>query len=512
MSDPASFTTVEAKIVRMLRTRSTPTDIDEIASVLHEAHPQVANGLRSLSDRGFAAIREEAVTEYGLGPKGKALPGGKLPERLVMEALAARKRIALRDLEQAAGLSQKEAGRALKPLESMGLAAREGGELIARGSLCEGSVPPESAHERLIAYLTAGGRGAPAAIAAAGIDLAQALAGLGDRGGIVAARERRRWWASLTENGLALDDERMVVRKTVTALETALLTDGSWRRVDFRPYDVNLASRRLYPGKEHPLRRVLDDTRRVFLELGFTEVASPLVESAFWDFDALFQPQDHPAREMQDTFYVLRPDHARLPADDLVRRVERTHEDGGDTGSTGWDYRWDEATARRVVLRTHTTAGTIRALAENPHPPRKVFLVGTVFRREAVDYKHLPLFYQVDGIIIDAHASFASLLGTLEGFYRKMGFERFEFRPGFFPYTEPSVEVFVWHEEKKDWVEMGGAGVFREEVTVPLGCTVPVLAWGLGLERLAMFRYGLESIRDLYLSDLAWLREVPLCR
>ncbi|MBN1426605.1 phenylalanine--tRNA ligase subunit alpha [Candidatus Fermentibacteria bacterium] len=512
MSELATFTALEAKIVRLLCTQPHDVEIDEVASLLGESHPQIAGTLRALSQRGFAGIREENVIEYVLGPKGKTLPGGKLPERAVMEALAAHGRIPLRDLERVTGLPQKEAGRALKPLENWGLAAREGGELVPRGTLCEGHVPPDGAHERLVAHLASGGSGALSAIAAAGIDLAQALAGLENRGGVVATKERRRWWVSLTDRGKALRDEDLVVRETVTALDTALLTDGSWRGVDFRPYDVSLSSRRLYPGKEHPLRRVLDDARRVFLELGFTEVASPLVESAFWDFDALFQPQDHPAREMQDTFYVRRPEGARLPAEDLVRRVQRTHEDGGETGSAGWDYRWDETTARRVVLRTHTTAGTVRALARDPRPPRKVFLVGTVFRREAVDYKHLPLFYQVDGIIIDEHASFASLLGTLEAFYRKMGFERFEFRPGFFPYTEPSVEVFVWHEEKKDWVEMGGAGIFREEVTVPLGCTVPVLAWGLGLERLAMFRYGLDSIRDLYLSDLAWLREVPLCR
>ena len=152
------------------------------------------------------------------------------------------------------------------------------------------------------------------------------------------------------------------------------------------------------------------------------------------------------------------------------------------------------------------------ALAADPGGPRKVFCVGPVFRREAIDYKHLPLFHQVDGIIIDEAATFASLLGTLTAFYRKMGFTRIELRPGFFPYTEPSVEVFIWVEEKKDWFEMGGAGIFRPEVTRPLGCEVPVLAWGLGLERLAMLRYDILEMRKLYQPDLQWLKEVPLCR
>ncbi|MCK4777053.1 MAG: phenylalanine--tRNA ligase subunit alpha, partial [Actinomycetia bacterium] len=110
----------------------------------------------------------------------------------------------------------------------------------------------------------------------------------------------------------------------------------------------------------------------------------------------------------------------------------------------------------------------------------------------------------------DKKGSFATLLGTLEAFYNKMGFEKFEFRPAFFPYTEPSVEIFVWHKEKKDWFEMGGAGIFRPEVTLPLGCTDTVLAWGLGLERLAMFRYNLKDIREIYMSNIKWLESVAV--
>ena len=214
---------------------------------------------------------------------------------------------------------------------------------------------------------------------------------------------------------------------------------------------------------------------------------------------------------MQDTFYLDRPAVCRLPDKDLLQQVRAVHENGADTGSKGWGYHWREDVAKQAVLRTHTTVATIRTLAQNPESPRKVFLVGKVFRRETVDYKHLPFFYQVDGIIIDEKANFSNLLGTLDVFYRKMGFDKFYFRPGFFPYTEPSVEVFVYNEKKKDWMEMGGAGVFRPEVTRPLGCDVPVLAWGLGLERIAMFLYDVDFIKDLYISDLKWLQEVPLC-
>ncbi|GAG08990.1 unnamed protein product, partial [marine sediment metagenome] len=219
------------------------------------------------------------------------------------------------------------------------------------------------------------------------------------------------------------------------------------------------------------------------------------------------------ARDMQDTFYVARPDCSKLPRDELVERVRATHEDGGDTGSTGWQYRWDRDLAAKPVLRTHTTAATIRALAGHTQGrPGKYFTIGPVFRRETADYKHLPVFHQVDGIIVDAQASLASLVGTLQAFYKKMGFAKVEVTPSFFPYTEPSAEVHLYLENRREWVEMGGSGIFRPEVTLPVGIRDRVLAWGLGLERLAMMIHGLEAIGDLYFATMPWLREEPLCR
>ena len=260
--------------------------------------------------------------------------------------------------------------------------------------------------------------------------------------------------------------------------------------------------------------------------MGFAEVVSPMVESAFWNFDALFQPQDHPAREMQDTFYMRHPATAALPGEtvdgsqsairnpqsEILNNVRLTHENGWETGSEGWGYTWSPERSRQVVLRTHTTAATIRALAANPNPPGKFFCVGWTYRNETISFKHLPVFHQVDGIIIDEEANLASLMGTLQEFYSKMGFGRVKFKPAFYPYTEPSVDVVVYMESRGKWIEMGGAGIFRPEVTLPLGCKFPVLAWGLGIERLAMIRFGLSDIRELYGTNLGELEKVPLCR
>ncbi|SFH57798.1 phenylalanine--tRNA ligase subunit alpha [Planctomicrobium piriforme] len=337
---------------------------------------------------------------------------------------------------------------------------------------------------------------------------------LGKRPELAKMKARVRRSLALTPAGEQLIASGGIQRK----LERNLLTmddlrSGAWREITLRAYDVTLPAETVHPAKIHPLRKMIEQTRRAYLEMGFTEVVSPIVESSFWNFDALFQPQDHPARDMQDTFYMDEPSMTDLPKDAaLVDRVRRAHEDGGDTGSEGWGYKWSPERARQVVLRTHTTASTIRALARHPNPPLKAFCVGWVCRNETMSYKHLPVFHQVDGIVIDEHASLATLLGTLETFYKKMGFKQVKFKPAFYPYTEPSVDVVVYLESRKKWIEMGGSGIFRPEVTEPLGCKHPVLAWGLGMERLAMIRYGLSDIRELYQGRIEALQEMALAQ
>jgi phenylalanyl-tRNA synthetase alpha chain len=308
-----------------------------------------------------------------------------------------------------------------------------------------------------------------------------------------------------------LNEDIKIIREK-NRLTSEDIVSGEWKNITLRRYDITLEAENIYPVKIHPLQKIIQQARKAFLEMGFTEVVSPQVESAFWDFDALFQPQDHPARDMQDTFYLNRPNRAKLPEAEIVERVKNTHQDGWQTGSKGWGYRWSPDRARQLVLRTHTTAASIRALAENPNPPQKIFCVGKVFRNEAISYKHLPEFFQVDGIIVDEHANLASLLGTLKEFYSKMGFKKVKFKPDFFPYTEPSIEVSGFMESKNKWLELGGSGIFRPEVTRPFGCDVPVLAWGLGLERLAMMRYNIKDIRNLYWSDLDETKEIALCQ
>ena len=513
MPDTTWLHEVDHQVLTALGAHEDAVPTDDLAARIGLDPARVKVALDQLARDGLVETREETHAEYRLGPKGKNYATRDLPERAVLEALARGDGTArIAELASETGLEKKEAGESLRWLNEKGWAQREQDriQLTTEG---RDAVGKPDADEQLIQCLgKAGGRMSEASLREQTFDLDRALALFEKRKQFLDVKERVTRSARCRPEGRALLARGVAVRQEVTQLTPELLGDGQWRQVDLKAYDVTLEAETLVPGKEHPFRRVLEETRRVFLEMGFTEIVSPCCESSFWDFDALFQPQDHPARDMQDTFYVQRPATTRLPSETVVKEVQATHENGGKTGSVGWGYRWSDKLARKPVLRTHTTAATIRALSADPRPPRKVFCVGPVFRNETITYKHLPVFHQVDGIIIDREASLACLLGTLTAFYRKMGFERFQFRPAFFPYTEPSVEIFVWHDRKGDWVEMGGSGIFRPEVTRPFGCEVPVLAWGLGLERLAMFRYGIERIRELFDAPLDWLKETPLCR
>ena len=283
-----------------------------------------------------------------------------------------------------------------------------------------------------------------------------------------------------------------------------MLQSGGWREGRFQRYSLETQAESAPQATLHPLTRFTEEIRGIFLQMGFTEIEGDYVESAFWNMDALFIPQDHPARELQDTLYLDDPKSFLLDDEEAVAAVKAVHETGGDTGSTGWRYDWSREVAQQALLRTHTTVSTIRYLSEHREPPVRVFAVGRVFRREALDATHLPEFTQVEGIIMEEEASFGMLIGVLKEFYRRMGFPDVRVRPAYFPYTEPSMEVDVKFGDR--WLELGGSGIFRPEVTAPFGIDTPVLAWGLGLERLAMLRLGLKDIRMLYQSDLEWLK------
>ena len=297
----------------------------------------------------------------------------------------------------------------------------------------------------------------------------------------------------------------------VDTLNRKNLKEQQWKGKTFRRYDVEINVPPLHGGKRHFVNQAIDYIKRIWLDLGFKEMQGPLLETSFWNFDALFQPQDHPAREMQDTFFVKGT--RTLPPKELVQRVKKTHENGWTTGSTGWGYEWSERIAKQLVLRTHTTSLSARILStlKQTDIPAKYFSVAKCFRKETIDWKHGFDFNQVEGIVVDEDMNFRHLLGYLKEYYHKLGFDKIRFKPGYFPYTEMSVISEYYSKEKKEWVGFGGAGIFRPEVTKPLlGHDIPVLAWGQGMERNIMDYYKIKDFRNLYTNDLKQLKEIKM--
>lgn len=496
-------------LLQFLSGTSGDTTVPDAASATGIDQSLISAAAIEMERETWVTIDQELFEEVTLLDGGRLFldSGESLPEIRIHELIVKEGPLSLPDIATRLGVNPGEVGKVLRFLFSKKLGRKDKGNLVPPGEEVDLSSFDDIA---LLERLKDAEGGTVRLTPAESKRFDRALGELRSRE-FVKVHTRARRSLAITSDGQAIVQSGIEARVEKNQLEPELLVDGAWKDVTFRPYDVTADSAPAYPAKPHPLRRILDETRNAFLHMGFREIRGPYVESAFWDFDALFQPQDHPAREMQDTFYVDRPGRFTLPEKEIVDKVRATHENGWETGSVGWRYKWNSEIAQKVVLRTHTTAATVNAMREDPTPPRKVFLVGRVFRREKTDYKHLPEFHQVDGIIIDEKASLSTLLGTLAGFYRQMGFEKVKFRPAFFPYTEPSLEVFVRMESRGDWFELGGAGIFRPEVTIPFGCKVPVLAWGLGLERLAMKRYNITDIRKLYWSDFRWLEETPLC-
>lgn len=305
----------------------------------------------------------------------------------------------------------------------------------------------------------------------------------------------------LTTVGHAMREKAVTAKDELSRLTPAMLQDGSWRGKRFRPYNIGLPPR-LIAGYRNPYRRFLDQTKQTLLALGFTEMRGSLVENEFWDMDALFMPQFHPAREIHDLYFVEEPTHAQTIAEPYLSNVAAEHEGRSASSSRGWGYLFDKARSHRLVLRSQGTALSARQLGQQPTIPGKYFSMARCFRYDTVDATHAPDFIQIEGIVLSQEMTLRHLLGILMLFAREVA-QATEVRavPAYFPFTEPSVEVHM-HHPTLGWIELGGAGIFRPEVTTPFGIDVPVIAWGLGLDRMAMMALGKNDIRHLFTNNL----------
>lgn len=307
------------------------------------------------------------------------------------------------------------------------------------------------------------------------------------------------------------------VKKKMTDLTFALLKNAEYEKYDIKQYNFFSSGKKINKGNYHLLTKQMKFFKDVFLSLGFEEMDTNLyVESSFWCFDALYIPQQHPSRDLQDTFFIKNPE---VCVDDFtdteyINNVSRVHT-SGDYESFGWNYPWKLNETKRNVLRTHTTANSARALyklakqyKENGYfRPKKYFSIDKVFRNENLDSTHLAEFHQVEGLVLDRNLGLNHLIGVLSAFYKRIGINKLKFKPAFNPYTEPSMEIFGFHESHKKWMEVGNSGLFRPEMLRSMGFPkeVSVIAWGLSLERPTMIKYNIKNIRDLFAYETALL-------
>jgi phenylalanyl-tRNA synthetase alpha chain len=499
----ASLSNTEKRVILILKDLGKTTPEQIMKEGKFEQMIEIMNATSWLRSKGLVETSEEIITHYSLSKKQYA--SKELPERRALRILKKNRGIiGVDELKSTGKLRDQEVGIAIGWMKRKGWAKvskRDGEAILEITEKGTRAVDKKGEDEMLIDRLGEGD------LTELEIDK-NIIDMLKSRQNLIKERESIKREISLTELGKNITTMNLELKEQITQLTPELLQTGKWRDVEIRKYDINTFAPTIHGGMIHPLQWMTQLVRKIFLEMGFTEIEYDLVQSTFWTMDALFTAQDHPVRDMQDTFYLSKPEKIDLPEEKIVERVKVMHEEGGDIDSTGWRYEWDAKEAEKAILRTHTTVNTIRYLSEHQEPPVKVFSVGRVFRREAIDSTHLPEFQQIEGIVLEEEANLRMLIGILREFYKRLGFQDLRIRPGYFPYTEPSLEVEIKLGGK--WLEFGGAGIFRPEVTHPLGVKHPVLAWGLSLERLVMLKYGIEDMRKLYFNDLEWIRNAPL--
>ena len=464
----------------------------------------VMNAAYWLKVKNLVSITEKVKTEVSL--KSKQYASRDLPERRALKILNKMDGLgSVKDLGKSKKLKESEIPIALGWLKKKGWAViskQSGDTVVEISSKGKDALSHKGPDEEMVIRL-----GEAGVIDAEKLD-PKILKMLRSRKELIVQKDVVEYTIGLTDLGRVISQADIKIKPQVSQLTPEHIQSGSWENVELRKYDIQTFAPAYYGGKLHPMTAVILEIRKIFLNMGFSEIEGDFIESCFWNMDALFTAQDHPVRDLQDTLYLDKPGKIGLPEEKIVKKVRAMHEHGGDIGSRGWQYVWSNDEAEQALLRTHTTCNTIQYLAEHPEDNCKVFSIGRVFRKETITFKHLPEFTQIEGIVMEEEASFPMLIGVLKEFYKRMGFEKVQVRPAYFPYTEPSMEV--WVEFKGKWMELGGSGIFRPEVTAPFGIKHPVLAWGLGLERLAMMRLDQKDIRQLYISDLGWIRDTAI--
>lgn len=486
---------LERKILPFI---SKNTGIKEIVKKSGLKEVEVVRAIQWLQNKKIIKLDKEVNELIELGGNGKTYVREGLPEKRFL-MIVKKSSVSLDDIRTKSGLNKDEFSVCLGILKKKAsINIRDNKISITKNG--EKILNKKTLEEEFLEKL-------PLNISSLTDEQKFAFNELKKRKDIIKINKIKTGWVSLISKFSKINQIK-IGKNYIESLTPKIISDGSWRDKKFRRYDIVINVPKIYPGKRHFVNQAVDYAKRIWLDMGFKEMTGPIIQTSFWNFDSLFVPQDHPAREMQDTYFLEKK--GKLPDKVLVNKIKKAHEQGVD-GSKGWKYKWDAEEAKKLVLRTHTTCLSAQIISKlkNSDLPAKFFAIGRNYRNETLDWSHLFEFNQTEGIVIDENANFRHLLGYLKQFFKKMGFPKARFRPAFFPYTSNSTEVDVYHPVKKEWIELGGAGIFRPEVVEPLlGKAVPVLAWGLGMERIIMDDYKIKDVRELYGNNIKQLREI----
>jgi len=465
---------IEKQIVKLLKSTPNLTE-EQLAQKTKLSMDQVRRGVEWLRQKKLVDVSDHTKTSYSLGKNGLDALNNGLPERRLVTLVLdgpktfdeVRSSLQGPDFNAAIAHAKKNNWISIEKTDT-------GSKISLKGS--PGIHPVRNSEEHMISVIGASGK-------LDGVENDDGIISLIERPDFIIKHEEKTKTVSLSETGKNIDLEKL----------------------DSGAIDVEADVPHVHAARIHPLKDTINEIRDTFVHLGFTEINGNLSQSSFWNFDALFTPQDHPARELQDTFYLKDLNAKQLATPTQIKNVSNAHK-------KGWRYYWDIQEARKMVLRTHTTCVTIKHLADKKPDEARIFSLGRVFRNEKLSFKHLAEFNQVEGIVVGKHITLRDLMGIQKEFYRKIGLTKVKFWPTFFPYTEPSLQSMVYNERLGKWIELFGMGIFRPEVTKPLGITKPVLAWGGGIERIAMLKFGLDDVREFYNNNLSWLRTASKCQ
>ncbi len=493
-----SLNPTERKILPYLR----EGNIEDIEEQTNLDKVGIHRALEFLSNKGIIKLNYAKAKIIELGINGLLYKKKELPERRLMHIISEKSSISLKEAQKISKLNDNEFKVAIGVLKKKALINIINENIIFSGTKKE--LVEKTFEEKLLEIL-------PKSYDELKDEEKLAFENLKSRKNIIDVQIKTQITFELTDLGKKLIVKDLVLdNEMIESLTPSMIKSNAWKGKKFRRYDITSPVPKINGGKTHFVNQATEYAKKIWLELGFKEMTGDLTTTGFWNFDALFTAQDHPVREIQDTFFIKNKT-GKIIDEKLAKEIKKAHE-GLIPGSKGWEYEWNIEEAKKILLRTHTTCLSVRTLkqiAENKEFPAKYFALGKCFRNETVDWSHGFEFYQTEGIVIDENANFRQLIGYLKEFYRKMGYTKIRIRPGYFPYTEPSLEVDVFHPVKQKWVELGGAGMFRPELTIPIfGKHIPVLAWGQGMDRIIMEIYNITDLRQMYANDINHLRNV----